>query len=212
MVTFIILRHGESESNRARTFTGQSDAPLSARGRAEAAATAAYVLQHYRPDAVYASDLCRARDTAHPIAEALGLPVLTRRDLRETDVGLWQGLTPEQVRERFGKTFAVFKQCPGLVHFDGGESYADVTARATAAFADIAAQNEGKCVLVAAHGGLLRTLRAAWEGVPLEELSRIPTLTNCSVSVAEYAQGRGVFTLLDHTGHLAPGALFAPLP
>lgn len=87
-----LARHGETNWNIERRFQGQFDIALNARGRAQAEALARELAgAHF--DRVYSSDLRRAMNTAAPIAQALGLPVLATQRLREKDDGAWQGHT-----------------------------------------------------------------------------------------------------------------------
>ena len=99
MPTLLCVRHGETDANRAGRWQGHDDQPLNATGRAQAE-RAAPELARLRIDAIVASDLARARESAAPLAALLGLPVEEREDLREIDVGSWAGLDRSGVRER----------------------------------------------------------------------------------------------------------------
>ena len=95
----LLVRHGQSEWNAVGRWQGQADPPLSDVGRAQARA-AAHSLGAL--DAVYASDLQRATETALIVAEQLGIgPVLLDPDLRERDAGEWSGLTREEIHEQY---------------------------------------------------------------------------------------------------------------
>ncbi|MBR3692509.1 MAG: histidine phosphatase family protein [Clostridia bacterium] len=202
MVTMIIIRHGYSVTNREKRFTGQMDVPLDAVGVVQAQNTAKYILDTYKVDRIYASDLSRAYETARPLAEALGLEIVRRRDLREADVGIWQGKPIAEVQAEYAESFAAYKENPGLYAFEGGESYAGVVARAARAFAEIAAENEGKTVVVATHGGIVRAIRTAWDRVPLEKMKDIPHVPNASITVAEYDRGAVRWKTVGYDGHL----------
>lgn len=186
MVTFIIVRHGFSAFNKEKKFTGQMDVPLDEAGLEQAAETAAYVLKTYKIDAVYSSDLCRAYDTAKPVADALGLPVQTTKELREMYLGVWQGMSFDEVKEKYPEKYAIHKENVGLSRPTGGETYGELTERALAEIHKIALENDGKTVLIATHGGVVRALRCAWLSIPLTEMKNVPHVTNASVTVAEY--------------------------
>jgi probable phosphoglycerate mutase len=95
----LLVRHGQSEWNALGRWQGQADPPLSDLGRAQAR-SAAHSLGAL--DAVFASDLQRASETAEIIANALGIgPVIVDPDLRERDAGEWSGLTREEIHERY---------------------------------------------------------------------------------------------------------------
>lgn len=202
MVRLIIIRHGYSMGNKEKRFTGQGDLPLDETGISQAASTAEYVLENYWVDSVYSSDLSRAVDTVKPIADALGLPVHTCKDLREMDVGDWYGKQIGEVAELFPESCAVYKNTPGLVRFDGGESVAEVKERVLRAMDKIIAENEGKTVVIGTHGGTIRTLQTAWKDLPLERMQEIPHVSNASVTVVFYKNGKAEFIETGYNAHL----------
>ena len=186
MTELLFVRHGYSEGNRGHRFSGQRDFPLDEAGRRQALELAGYLRTAFAVDAIYASDLCRAIDTIRPLAEALSLPVRPMKELREIDVGLWEGVLREEVAQRYPESHAIYLNTPGLVRFDGGESFAEMRDRALAAVERIVAENEGKTVVIATHGGVIRALRTLWENIPLAEMGRIPHVANASVTVVRY--------------------------
>lgn len=202
MTRLIIIRHGYSKANKEKCFSGQMDVPLDDIGVAQAALTAKYVLANYKVDRIYVSDLIRAIDTVQPIANALQMPIIKDRQLREVDVGVWQGMPVAEVQEKYPEQYAFHKAHIGLTHFEGGEKYADFVVRAKTAIEKIAAQNEGKTVVIGTHGGLVRALRSVWDSVPLENIKSIPPLPNASVTVVEYENKNVHQVLVGYTGHL----------
>src|SRR4249919_1885580 len=91
----LLARHGQSEWNSAGRWQGQADPPLSALGRKQAIHAAERI---GAVDAIIASDLQRAAETAFIIAEAIGVgPVITEPQLRERNVGEWSGLTRDEI-------------------------------------------------------------------------------------------------------------------
>ena len=195
MVTFLIVRHGYSMGNKEKRFSGQMDVALDEIGLRQANSIAEYILANFCVDAIYTSDLQRAIDTVKPVAKALKLPVIKRKNLREVDVGDWQGKLITDVEKEFPESFALYKENPGLSHFDGGESYAQLQQRVVAAMNELAVENDEKTVLVGTHGGVIRTLRAAWTDTPLDKIKEIPHVPNASLTVAVYENGK--FTLKD---------------
>ena len=203
MVKFIIIRHGFSIGNKEKKFTGQLDLPLDEVGLLQAEATARYVVDNFKVDSIYSSDLSRAYDTAKPIADALSMTVNVDKGLREVDVGLWQGRLMVDVEKEFAESFAAYRANPGLSRFDGGESYLDFSERVKSTFKKIAEENDGKTVVVATHGGVVRTICAAWRGVPLDRLGEIDHVPNASVTVVEYDEGTVSFSQFGYCEHLA---------
>ena len=143
MVKFIIVRHGFSLGNKEGRFTGQLDVPLDEIGYAQAESVAKYILDNFKIDVIYSSELCRAYDTALPVAKALGLEVKKRKGLNEVDVGLWQGKRIDDVEKEFPESFELYRRSPGLSRFDGGESYAELRERVVIEFDNLAKENEG---------------------------------------------------------------------
>ena len=203
MVRIILIRHGYSEYNKLRRFSGQLDVALDEIGVEQARCTAEYVLENFKIDAVYSSDLKRAYDTAKPIADALGLPVVTSKQIRELDVGLWGGKNGEELRAEFPENFALYKKDVALVRCDGGEGYADLWKRSLAEIERIARENDGNTIVIATHGGVIRCARTAWSGIPLERIASVPHVPNASVSVAEYDDGGFRLITIGYSEHLS---------
>lgn len=178
-----LVRHGETEWNATRRIQGQLDIPLNARGREQVARVAAE-LASQPLTAVYASDLCRARDTAAAVAATHQLPVQTDADLRELHFGEWQGLDLVQLEARYPEQFHRWRQNSLRQRPPGGETIAELQARAAAAFARIVAAHQGETVAVAAHGGPLKALVLHLLGAPLEAYPRL-RLHNASLSLIE---------------------------
>lgn len=176
--TLYFIRHGESEGNAKRIFTGQSDSPLTERGRRQAAAVAKE-LASVKFDKVVSSDLSRSRDTAEVIARTQGVAVEVVPALREIDVG-----------ERTGKDFDETAGLPGwrddaFVAWPGGETLDQVLARSLAAIDKLARENPGKRIAVVGHGGVTRILLSHFLGI-LPKLDRSPARnTNICVVVTD---------------------------
>jgi broad specificity phosphatase PhoE len=188
-VTILLLaRHGESDWNRARRWQGFADRPLTDRGREQAAALAER-LADIALDAVYASDLQRARDTAEAVARAQGLEAIQLRELREVDVGSWSGLTREEAEARFPDGFRRWQN--GGTGWDDGETYDRMSERVVAAVNRIAAERAGGRVLVVSHGGPIRAIHAAALELKVEAYRRIrPVEPNARLSAVCVEDGK----------------------
>ena len=148
----LVLRHGQSEWNAARRWQGHADIALDDEGVRQASDAASSLGMF---DAVWASDLQRARHTAEIIAERIGIgPVQTDERLRETDVGPWEGLTHREVEAGWPGYLATHRRP------DGFEPYPQAARRMALALADIAQEQPGGSeILVVSHGGAIRALR-----------------------------------------------------
>jgi broad specificity phosphatase PhoE len=176
--TFYFVRHGESEANAAHRFAGQSDSPLTERGRQQAEAVAE-ALATVRFDRIVTSDLSRTRDTAGVIARRQGTPLEVLPQLREIDVG-----------ERTGTPFDEARGLPnwrddGFVAWPGGETLQEVVARVLGVVERLIRESPGKTILVVGHGGINRILISHFLGI-LPALDRSPAAnTNISVVVTD---------------------------
>jgi alpha-ribazole phosphatase len=167
-----LVRHARTDAADSRRFIGQSDQPLGPRGR-ESARLLADRLLRIPFDAIYTSDLERCLLVGRLVGEATDLPVHEDARLREIDVGLWDGLSPDEAEERYPENHREREH--DLVHyrFPGGESFAELQQRSISAFNDILATNGQDRLLVITHKGVKRVLLCHLLGLPLEELFSI---------------------------------------
>jgi broad specificity phosphatase PhoE len=157
VTTLLLVRHGETDWNAEGRLQGQTDRPLSDFGRRQARQLADEMADE-ELEAIYSSDLSRARETAAIVAERLGLPVVLDPDLREKDWGSWEGLTSVE-RDR--------------VEFVG-ESTEEHRERILRALRRISERHPGDGrVLVVTHGGSMRRVQTAALGWAL------PVVENC---------------------------------
>jgi probable phosphoglycerate mutase len=187
MTRLIIWRHGNTDWNAASRVQGQTDVPLNDLGREQARA-AAPVLAGMRPDAIVASDLRRAADTAAALAALTGLPVHTDARLRERYFGHWQGLALTEVVERFSDEYARWRAGdpdPGSEI----ETLDDLGKRIGAALQDAADLAVGGTVVVVTHGGGARQGVGHLLGWDHSVLRTIGSLSNCHWTELRYDDG-----------------------
>jgi broad specificity phosphatase PhoE len=166
--TLLLVRHGETEWNKDGRFQGQRDIPLSELGRAQARALRARldVAEHahlFDPahTAVMSSDLRRAHETAEIAFGVAGRALHVHRDLREFHYGVFEGLTRHEIEARYPGVLAAWAQGDRTRALEGGESRAAVHARAHAAVRGLLAEVGQPCVVIVAHGGVMRQLLSA---------------------------------------------------
>lgn len=203
-MTLYLIRHGESEANREQYFAGQIDAPLTNLGHEQARRVATF-FQNITVDAVYASDLSRAMDTARPAAELHGLPMIAEPGMREVHAGDWEGMPFSELPIRYPEQYRVWKTDIGSVCFPNGETIAEAAARADAALHRIARAHAGQTVAVASHGGIIRALLTLWETGGVAAMHRRAWVPNASVS--EVVWENGMFRVIrsgmvEHLGDL----------
>jgi alpha-ribazole phosphatase len=153
----ILVRHGQTEWNASQKYQGQTDVPLNALGRRQAGSIAAYLREHESPEALYASDLVRARETASIIGQQINLPVITDSRLRELNFGIWEGLTFSEVYRDYPTEFDDWFQNTLAFKVPGGESFQQLLNRSLQVLGEIAARHAGT-VAVTTHGGVIMAL------------------------------------------------------
>lgn len=200
--TLYFIRHGYSTANVRALFVGHLDVPLTEQGQEQARRTAEYVAQ-FPLDALYSSDLLRARQTAEPIAELTGLEPILERDLREYFFGDLEGVPFPEYEKTNPEFCALWAKDFSRLVPPGGERPADLLARATRVLERIARENEGKVVAIVTHGVFLRAVHTVLTGGDLGAMGVAPWASNASVTRAEWEDG--VFTLCEygHDAHIA---------
>lgn len=169
MTQLWLVRHGQTDWNVEGRYQGQADKPLNANGLAQAEQLAAQ-LDGRRFEALYSSDLLRARQTAEALSRKTGLAVQIDPRLREINQGEWEGELAVVIRERYEIQLAGRRADPINGRPPGGESASEVAARVRAAADDIARRHPHGAVLVVSHGLALATLIARADGIPLEKV------------------------------------------
>jgi 2,3-bisphosphoglycerate-dependent phosphoglycerate mutase len=184
MLEIIFVRHGQSEGNRARSFAGHSDSPLTELGHRQAEATAE-LLAGLSLDAIYASDLPRALQTAEPIVRRTGAPLEVDPALRERDIGSLTGMTFTEVAEQMPEAWQALLTRDPLYRPPGGESLADCKMRVGGFLDALLKRREAGRVVLVSHGVAIRQmlgyLLPAAEDGPLADLR----VDNCSVQRVE---------------------------
>lgn len=184
MKTIIMVRHGESETNVRKVFTGQLDAPLTDAGRQQANLMAQY-LDKFRVDKIYASSLERAVETAQAIAMRQNCPMKTCDELREINSGLWQGLTFTEIAEKYPQTYVGWKENIGLATPDGGETCKQLYARVTRFLENVLTESEETICLVC-HATPIRMMESYIRCGCVDGAQEIPWVPNASVTVYAY--------------------------
>ncbi|MFI0778194.1 histidine phosphatase family protein [Streptomyces sp. NPDC021212] len=197
----VLWRHGQTAWNIERRFQGSLDIELTDTGVAQAH-RAARLLAGLRPDAIVASDLKRVMATAAELATVTGLTVAHYAGLRETYAGEWQGLTHEEIIERFGEQYAAWKRGEP-VRRGGGELESEVADRAAPVVLEAAEKlPDGGTLVVVSHGGTIRTTIGRLLGLEPHTWEALGGLSNCCWSVL--GEGARGWRLLEHNAGSLP--------
>jgi broad specificity phosphatase PhoE len=180
-MTIFLVRHGETEWNRARRYQGWSDSPLTARGvaQAEAIGRRLRALPESADAEIVASPIGRARRTAEIIAASLGRTAPLRFDerLREISLGSWDGLGRADIMARMGARFEEFEW---YFETPEGENYDGFAGRIAAWLKEA---GDGPVIAVS-HGVVTRVLRGLYAGLPRADALRLPVPQDCIFRLA----------------------------
>jgi broad specificity phosphatase PhoE len=192
VTTLILVRHGETDWNAQHRWQGHSDTPLNAAGRNQAGVLAGELK---RVDAVYSSDLARARETAEILAERIGLEVRLDPRLRERGFGAWEGLTTEEIESSFPDEQRRWRAGIGAGAPDA-EPFDAFATRVGSFVEEVGHRHVGEEVLVVAHGGTIRVIHALAAGLDyVRDHRSIPAVANCHPS--RYALREGKLAPID---------------
>ncbi len=203
MTKLLLVRHGESQANLKDVFAGYYDIDLTERGLEQAQCTARFIKENYAVDVIYSSDLRRACQTAKPIADTFGLPIIPEKEMREISAGDWEGVSFASLKNTHAEAFRIWITDLGNAVCPNGESTAQMAERILNAVTRIAKENDGKTVVITTHATPIRALQCHVLGKPLREIQQLSWVSNASVTEVDYENG--VFTLIKtgQDAHLA---------
>jgi len=166
-----LMRHGAIEATEEKRFIGQIDPPLSPAGRKQAERQARQLMD-ISFSGIWCSDLKRAYETAAIVSRGRGLALLSAPELREINLGQWDGMAMKQIREQFPDFWRLRGE--DIVHFrpPGAESFADLQQRVVPFIRHIAAQSAGNTLIIT-HAGVIRVLLCHVLQMPLSHLFRL---------------------------------------
>ena len=181
MTRICFVRHGETDWNIELRMQGHVDIPLNATGHAQAAALGRRFAHSCEAHAIYSSDLLRARQTAQPIAEALGLPVVPLAGLRERNFGRCEGLVFAEILERFPEEGLAMKRRDADHVPLGGESRRQHQERIRVCITELATRHAAQSLVVVTHGGVLDVVYRIAGGLTIEA-PRTYSISNAGVN------------------------------
>jgi broad specificity phosphatase PhoE len=201
MTCIILVRHGQTEWNRIERFRGRADVPLNEAGLVQAEATGMRVAAEWKPAAVYSSPLSRAIKTAEAIAKHFDLPVQIQPGLADIDYGEWQGLTPDEVRDRWPAELQAWYQQPDQAIIPGGETLAQLRSRGMSAVNELSARHAEQTIVLVGHTVINRIILLGVLGLGNERFWHIKQDTY-AINVFDAKLGDFVLVSLNDTCHL----------
>lgn len=202
MTTIYLIRHAAAEGNLFHRVQGHYDGVVTDRGYLQIAALRKRFLG-MPVDAVYASDLFRAQTTALAIALPRGLEIISDRELREINFGVWENVPRAAIRHDTPELLALFNAYDPSWHVPGSESIADALLRIENALRRIVEKHPAQTVMVVSHGHILQLLFGALEGMSPERAA-IESLIGKNTSVTKLeADANGIrIACRDDASHL----------
>lgn len=183
----IMVRHGETHWNTEGRRQGHLDSTLTDKGRAQAEALS----ERFTPEscsAIYSSDLGRAYETARIIATRTGHEVIIDSRLRERNLGIFQGLNGDEIRERYPAEYEKHRNGGAEHAMPSGESFRQQTERNIACLEELVRRHAGEIVMVVAHGGVLSAVFRHTLAISLDAPRRF-SFKNASVNVFKCQDG-----------------------
>lgn len=194
----LLVRHGQTPTTGAVLPGRAKGLHLADEGRRQAEAAAERIAAFGdRVAAVYASPLERTKETAAPIAAALGRKVTVERGLLEADFGEWTGAELKKLRKQ--PEWGVVQHRPSVFRFPGGESFAEMQLRIWTAVERLVAAHPGKVVVAVSHADPIKAAVAQAMGCHLDLFQRI-VVSPCSITALAHGPGGPVVLCVNSTG------------
>ena len=203
MVEIILIRHGVTLWNVQARIQGISNTELAPEGLKQAELLAKN-FPFDKVDAVYSSDLSRAKNTAQFVADKFNLPVQTTSGLREVDFGIWEGKFFSDLEKNEPDTLKIFHTKPDELRLEGAETFKQAQTRAMNTINEIVHRHESNGesrVVAVAHGSIIRTILCSILEIPLKNLWRLNQF-NTAVNVMRIDDGNFTVSLINSTAHL----------
>ena len=208
MTTIYLIRHAEAEGNLFRRAQGHWNGKITERGKKQIDALAER-FKDVHIDAVYSSDLDRAKETAGALLRGRDLELHTTRQLREIHMGVWEGDSWGNLSYKWPQQMYNFNNDPDNWSVPGCETFAQCRARMTAAITDIARANDGKTVGIVAHGMCIKIFLMGVMGIKTGDPEAMMHGDNTSVSLLHYDGGKFTVEYYNDNSHLGALSTFA---
>lgn len=185
--TVLLIRHGQNDWVGTDRLAGRTPGVhLNEKGH-EQAAELASLLADQPIAAIYSSPLVRCMETAEPLAQALGQPIVEEDGVLEVDYGEWRARSLKELSKL--PEWSMVQHNPSTFRFPGGETLREVQSRAVATLERLHADHPNQVVAVFSHGDVIRTTVAHFMGTPLDLFQRV-IVSTASISVVTFHNGR----------------------
>lgn len=186
----LLLRHGQSIANVEKFFGGQTDIPLTDLGRTQAE-LAAEAFKYEQVDRIFSSPLIRAYETALPHGKLRGIEIKKLDSFIEWGAGKWEGMHFDDIKESFPEEYYYWKNDICHLRMPDGEYAYDVRERMGNAIESLAREFPGETILVACHGGVIKTVPSYFAGRDDKIFNATKVPGNCSITEVVFENGKG---------------------
>jgi len=203
MTRLYLVRHGETEWNKASKIQGRIDTELSGFG-IEQSKKLAERLACEAIDVIYSSSLKRARKTAEMIAEFKGCSLHESEAYHEICLGPWEGMTMSEIQEKYSEHLQTYKEDPVNFRLPGAETFSELTDRTYKAISEIVAIHKGKNILLVSHGTAIKAAIIRILGIDINNYIKFK-VDNASISIIDFyddSAEKPVVLCLNDTCHL----------
>lgn len=184
MLTLYITRHGETVWNTEKRMQGWQDSELTARGT-ENAVCLGESLKEISIDAVYSSPSNRTQKTSKLICGDRNIPIIMDRNLKEINMGEWEGKTQSYIKENYPVEFHSFWNAPQNYIPVGGETFFEMQERVWRVLDRIKSEHNSGNILIVTHSVVIKCLTSIFKNLSIDELWDPPYIHDTSLTVVE---------------------------
>ncbi|MCR1898058.1 histidine phosphatase family protein [Irregularibacter muris] len=200
MTRLYLIRHGETLWNRKGKAQGMKDIQLTDVGIRQANYLAEH-LKNENIDIIYASDLSRAYDTAEIIGKHINKSVIPLPGIREMNFGQWEGLTTNEIKEKYHGIFNDWSLKPHNTQIPEAETLLQVQTRSLKAVKEIIEKNPNKNIVMVSHGVAIKTIIFGLLDIDLSYYKKIRQ-DNTAINIIDFKKDYNVLVQLNDTCHL----------
>lgn len=200
MTKIYLIRHGQSQTNLSKSFTGQLNIALTEEGYQQAERVREF-FNEINIDRIYSSDLDRAYNTVLPLSKSKNLTIKRVKEFNEIYAGLWENMRFDDVISLYPDDYNIWLNDISNAKCTGGESVKELAKRVYDKFLNIVNENQNKTIVICLHGTPIRALITLLNGSTLSDMKNIKWVPNASITEITY-DDRFIITDATNTDHL----------
>jgi len=189
MTTIYLVRHGITQANKENRFAGRTDEELYAEG-VEQIHQVGDRFANKNISAIYYGPARRTKQSAEILGSLLNIPLLTLGELDEINIPHWDGLTKDEIRQKYGGEYSTWLDRPNTFSLPGCETLKQVQQRAVGAVNRLLAQHNSESLLLVSHLIVLRCLVLYYQGLEIRDFRSIKINNGSIICLSEDALGR----------------------